>query len=146
MSGVAGRSGRKPKSMQRATTSRIITDASPTAALYLKMVSLGKVKRPSPIRVEVCRYIVDQDIGRATQRIEHKAPPSAPLSYDDIVKSAEAKRRAEDIDRAIDQAEDILVGDAPAEVETPDEVRNLASLQVDQGVVQQVRLRVVAAE
>jgi hypothetical protein len=80
----------------RAITQQLIAETSPEAMKYLKRVALGDVKRPGQLRVEVCRYIVDQDVGRATQRIEHKAPPSAPLSWGELMKSAQEKTTKEE--------------------------------------------------
>jgi len=96
MAGVPGKSGRKPKSMQTATVHGIITDSAPLAILYISHVVRGKVKRPSPVRLQECHYIVDQCIGKATQRIEHKAPPSAPLSWGELMKSAQEKTTKEE--------------------------------------------------
>ncbi len=113
MSGVAGRSGRKPHALSRVHTGEIITDSAPFAMQYLSLVARGKVKRPSPARIDVCRFIVEQCIGRATQRIEHKAPPSAPLSYDELLMSAEKKRQAEDLDLVHTAEEIALNGPVP---------------------------------
>ena len=68
MAGVKGRSGRKPKTVQRATTQRIITDTSPHAAQYLRQVIEGKVK-PSALRIEVCKFIITHDLGRPRQKV-----------------------------------------------------------------------------
>jgi hypothetical protein len=82
--------------MQLASVHGVITDAAPYAIHYIKHVALGKVKRPSPVRLAECHYLVDQCIGKATQRVEHKAPPSSPLSWGDLLKSAEEKRVTEE--------------------------------------------------
>jgi hypothetical protein len=118
MSGTKGHSGRKPMTLLRAITQQLIAETSPEAMKYLKRVALGDVKRPGQLRVEVCRYIVDQDVGRATQRIEHKAPPSAPLSWGELMKSAQDKTAKEEGKETADlvaAAGDIVAGKDPQE-------------------------------
>ena len=89
MSGVKGRSGRKPKSIITRDTARILKEATPTAAAYLKDVSRGiapPLKRTTTrkngdvtveemwggdsIRVDVCKYIINQDLGMPRQKQE----------------------------------------------------------------------------
>ena len=67
MSGVKGKSGRKPKSYHRQQTTLIIAETSPKAALYLKNVVIGDVKPESAI-IDTCKFIINQDIGSPTQK------------------------------------------------------------------------------
>jgi len=82
-------SGRKPKTQLRAATEQIITETSPMAMAYLRDVANGAipdkkevlftksgaiieryVSAVDPIRVDVCKYIINQDIGAPRQRTE----------------------------------------------------------------------------
>lgn len=62
-------SGRKPKSVNRAQTEMIIAETSPNAAGYLRDIANGGVKA-DPVRVDVCKYLINQEIGAPRQRAE----------------------------------------------------------------------------
>ncbi len=72
MAGVKGKSGRKCKSQNRNNTEKTLAETSPAAAAYLREVVTGKVLKPNPIRVDTCKYVINQDIGAPTQRAEIK--------------------------------------------------------------------------
>lgn len=76
--GKKGRSGRKPMSHNRNNTQLTIAETSPKAARYLADV-LAKVENPNPSIIEVCKYIIDQDLGRPTQKTILAGDKEAPL-------------------------------------------------------------------
>ena len=61
--------GRKPKNILRSETMQLLAETSPRAAKYLQGVSDGK-ELPNRDRIDVCKYIIDQDVGRPTQKTE----------------------------------------------------------------------------
>ncbi len=63
-------SGRKPKSQNKAETERILVEGSIPGAQYLRSVADGTEKKPRALRVQVCQYLVDQTVGKATQKQE----------------------------------------------------------------------------
>ncbi|HEX74866.1 MAG TPA: hypothetical protein G4N93_06985 [Dehalococcoidia bacterium] len=80
--------GRKAKTVQRATTQRILTDASPKAAAYLTEVIKGKVK-PEWGKIDVCKYVINQDLGAPRQKMEHTGADGERLSYTELIILAE---------------------------------------------------------
>ncbi len=81
-------SGRKPKTHLRAETIRILAETSPKATAYLRDVVEGKVPPllktftrkdgtvveeqipgENPIKVDVCKYVINQDLGMPTQKV-----------------------------------------------------------------------------
>ena len=64
-------SGRKPNSLYRAQAEEEIVKAAKPAAQYLRDVSEGSIKRPSPTKVDVCKYIINQTLGAPRQKLEH---------------------------------------------------------------------------
>ncbi len=91
MAGKKGRSGRKPKSQNRQNTEMILAETAPHAAGYLRTVAKGelgtytkityrkngdRIEEPNlplpadPIRVDTCKYVVNQDLGMPKQRQE----------------------------------------------------------------------------
>ncbi len=91
MAGKKGRSGRKPKSQNRQNTEMILAETAPHAAGYLRTVVKGllgtyikitykkngdrieEVDMPvpaDPVRVDTCKYVVNQDLGMPKQRQE----------------------------------------------------------------------------
>ena len=90
-------SGRKPKSHNRRNTQLTIAETSPQAAAYLREVAEGNappLKRTitrkngdvieeemwggDSIRVDVCKYIINQDIGMPKGRTEVTGPNGGP--------------------------------------------------------------------
>ncbi len=80
-------SGRKPKTHLRAQTIRILAETAPKASAYLRDVVEGKIppfvktytrkdgtivkaEEPgeNPIKVDVCKYVINQDLGTPTQK------------------------------------------------------------------------------
>ena len=70
MAGKKGRSGRKPKSLLRQQTELKIAETSPYAAQYLASVARGEIAKSDPVRVDVCKYIINQDLGMPKQKTE----------------------------------------------------------------------------
>lgn len=81
MSGNAN-SGRNPKSKNRGYTELTLADASPAAARYLKSISDGKEKGTDK-RIKVAMYIIDQDLGRPSQRVVHVGDQDNPVAVAD---------------------------------------------------------------
>lgn len=76
-----GKTGRKPKSVLRATTLAILAESSPDAARWLALVSNGTYKKPSSVRVDVCKYIINQDIGQPTAKVAGKLDVNAIVKF-----------------------------------------------------------------
>jgi len=61
---------RKPKSQNRAQTELILSESSPDAARWLALGANGTYKKPSSVRVDVCKYIINKDLGMPRQKQE----------------------------------------------------------------------------
>ena len=90
MAGKKGRSGRKPKSLNRSNAIGILAETSPHAAGYLRTVAKGELgtyekvtmkksgdviteilpMSADPVRVDTCKYVINQDLGMPRQRQE----------------------------------------------------------------------------
>ena len=70
--------GRKGKSHNRANTEQTLAESSPAAARYLKSIVDGRVKGTDR-QIKVCQYVIDQDIGRPSQRVVHAGDADNPL-------------------------------------------------------------------
>lgn len=66
---LRGRPGRKPSSQNRAATEQIIAESAPQAAGRIRDYAAGKIQLTAS-QLDACKYLVDQAIGRATQRQE----------------------------------------------------------------------------
>lgn len=62
--------GRKPCTQNKAAAQQIIKETAPAAAGYLRKVSTGEIKRANALRVDVCKYLINQAIGAPKQRNE----------------------------------------------------------------------------
>ena len=80
MPGVKGRSGRKSLSTNRQNTQMILAETSPKAAGYLREVSSG-ITKGDPIRVDVCKYIINQDLGMPKAKTELTGKDGTPLHF-----------------------------------------------------------------
>jgi len=86
---IQAKRGRKPKTFQRATTIRQLIDASPVAARYLRAV-LDKTEQPNWAIIDVCKYVINQDLGTPRQRMEHTGADGTPLlPYTELILLAE---------------------------------------------------------
>lgn len=88
MTGVKGKSGRKKKVVELANCGLILTAAAPYAAKYLRDVIKGVIKRPSWARVEVAKFIIDHEIGKARQKTEITGAGGVPLTWKAVVELA----------------------------------------------------------
>ncbi len=70
---------RKAKSEHRAQTEQILAESSPTAARWLALVSNGTYKKPSTARIDVCKYIINQDLGMPKQKTILAGDKESPL-------------------------------------------------------------------
>ncbi len=90
MAGKKGRSGRKPRSVHRMAALTILIETSPHAAQHLRDVAKGLLGTytetttrkngdvvtqtlpipADPVRVDVCKYVINQDLGMPRQKIE----------------------------------------------------------------------------
>jgi len=68
MSGVKGRSGRKPKSYYRARVDELLASSALECAKFIISVSNGEVKNPNKEQLDSARYVVNQAVGTPTQR------------------------------------------------------------------------------
>jgi hypothetical protein len=81
---------RRTKLEELKDTREIMRGAAPRAAAYIRDVVTTKVKRPSYIRVECAKYIVDHQIGKAPQRHELTGVDGKPLTLLELCLAAEA--------------------------------------------------------
>lgn len=115
MAGKKGRSGRKPKSLLVDRTDQTIKDGAMDAAKYLVNVARGDlgtytrittkkngdiIEEVLPIsadqvRVETCKYIVNQTVGMPKQRQEISGEDGKSIKAEIIVTSDNAKRLTE---------------------------------------------------
>ncbi len=70
--------GRKPRSVLRSAAEQIIAESAPQAAGRIRDFALGKLHLTAA-QLDACRYLVDQAIGRATQRQEISGAGAGPL-------------------------------------------------------------------
>ena len=70
--------GRKSKSVHRAAAEAIIAESAPQAAGRIRDYAMGKLSLTSA-QLDACKYLVDQAIGRATQRQEISGAGAGPL-------------------------------------------------------------------
>jgi hypothetical protein len=82
--------GRKTKLQEIQDTREIMRGAAPHAAAYLRDVVKRKIKRPSSARIDVAKYIVDHQIGKAPQRHELTGVDGKPLTLLELCLAAEA--------------------------------------------------------
>ncbi len=81
MPGVKGRSGRKPKSTLRRLTQHTIAETSPYAASYLRDVAKGIIDKPDSARIDVCKYMINQDCGMPRQKSEISGVEGEPIRF-----------------------------------------------------------------
>ncbi len=62
---------RKPKSNCRAITESTLAQSAPWAAEHLNLISQGKIEKPNPVRVDVCKYVINQCLGAPTQKVHN---------------------------------------------------------------------------
>lgn len=100
MAGKKGRSGRKKKSINAKNAKMTLAETSPHAAAYLKIVAKGElgtftriitkkngdiIEEPDqpipadPVRVDVCKYVINQDLGMPKQKVEATGKNGTPL-------------------------------------------------------------------
>ena len=83
--------GRKPSSQNKAATEQIIAESAPQAAGRIRDYAAGKISLTSA-QLDACKYLVDQAIGRATQRQEISGADNGPLK---IIVQYESAGRSE---------------------------------------------------
>jgi len=60
----------RPSAVEELTGCReTMRNAAPYAAAYLRDVVVRKKMRPSPVRVEAAKYIIDHELGKAPQKL-----------------------------------------------------------------------------
>lgn len=112
--------GRKPKTFQRETTMKMLTDTSPRAARYLREV-VDRVATPNWAIIDVCKYVINQDLGSPRQRHEHTGADGSPLiPYTELILLAERveKERLIIIENGVkvDEKEEILIKSEKANI------------------------------
>ncbi len=81
--------GRKRKTVQRQATMQTLTDTSPHCAKYLRDV-VDKKEPPNWAIIDVCKYVINQDLGSPRQRHEHTgADGERLLPYTELILLAE---------------------------------------------------------
>ena len=56
-----------------------LAESSPHAAAYLRKVGMGEVRKPNPARIDVCKYIINQDLGAPRQKLVHAGEEGDPI-------------------------------------------------------------------
>lgn len=82
-------SGRRTRLAEMKEAKTIIQDTAPVAARYLQSIIEGTEKRPSWPRIECCKYVVDQALGRAKVRTELTGAGGTPLTWQAVILLAE---------------------------------------------------------
>ena len=90
---VLKRRGKKPRTIEHATTRQIIEGGAIHAADFLAGVVRGEVRRPSPTRVKAAMYILDQVLGKAVIKVE--GLQGANITYNQLI--IQAKERAAEL-------------------------------------------------
>ena len=116
-------SGRKPKTHLRAQTIRILAETAPKASAYLRDVVEGKIppfvktytrkdgtiveaEEPgeNPIKVDVCKYVINQDLGTPTQKDVGKGEGQVTNTQINIIVSSDkAKELTEQVAQRLSQ-------------------------------------------
>jgi len=94
-------SGRKTKLTELKEAGGILAEAAPVAAQYLVDVAKGLVHRPSWSKIEVCKYVVDQVLGKARVRAEITGAGGVPLTMQALVMLAQSPAEGEEGDPQI---------------------------------------------
>jgi hypothetical protein len=79
--------GRKSNAAYAAEAKRRLHEAAIIAATYLRDIAGNYEKKPSALRVDVCKYIIDQVIGKPRQSTEIKRTADD-FNYGDLLASA----------------------------------------------------------
>jgi len=85
------KAGRKPKSVHRAAAEAIIAESAPQAAGRIRDYAAGKIQLTSA-QLDACKYLVDQAIGRATQRQEISGDPAKPVTIRVVYAASEGNQ------------------------------------------------------
>ena len=124
MAGKKGRSGRKPRSVHRMAALTILIETSPHAAQYLRDVAKGimgtyteTITKKSgdiivrtlpipadPVRVDVCKYVINQDLGMPRQKVEFD------MSKEAIRLAQEMGLPDSEIPRILNEAQKVIDG------------------------------------
>ena len=56
-----------------------LAETSPGAAAYLQKVAKGEIRKPSAARIDVRRYIINQDLGVPRQKPVHAGKADDPI-------------------------------------------------------------------
>lgn len=65
-----------------------LAESSPHAAAYLKKVAMGEIKKPSAARIDVCKYIINQDLGAPRQKLAHVGEDGGPITVQVVYEDA----------------------------------------------------------
>jgi len=97
MAGTKGHSGRKRKVVELATCGQILAAAAIPTARYLRGVIDGTIKRPSWSRIEVAKFIIDHELGKARIKAEITGAGGVPTTWQELVLLAIAVREREEL-------------------------------------------------
>lgn len=90
LGGARPGAGKKSLGFYQRETLHVLSAAAPDAARtiseYAGPIGRGK-KKPSAIRMDACKYIIDQVVGKAVQRITKEERPGE-IDYNDLLKKA----------------------------------------------------------
>ena len=56
-----------------------LAETSLHAAAYLQKVVMGEIRKPSAARIDVCKYIINQDLGVPRQKLVHAGKADDPI-------------------------------------------------------------------
>ena len=61
---------RKPKSEQRAIAESTLAQSVTWAAQHLNLITQGSIAKPNAVVVDVCKYVLNQQLGMPRQKTE----------------------------------------------------------------------------
>jgi hypothetical protein len=82
-------SGHKTKAELAGDTIQVLRASAPHAAKYLRDVILKRVKQPSWPRIDVCKFVIEHEIGKPRQKTELTGAGGTPLTWQAIIVLAE---------------------------------------------------------
>ena len=66
----------------KAVTLNTLQTSAPWAAQHLNLIAQGKIEHPNPVRVDVCKYIINQIEGAPTQKHDHQGRVILDVRFD----------------------------------------------------------------
>ncbi len=82
--GCKGGPGRPKKEANLSQINSVIECGAVKAAQYIRDLASGEIKKPSAVRLDACKFLVNQAIGMPKQRTELTGADGAPVAIKTI--------------------------------------------------------------